>query len=222
MIMNSMWRSICAAVFAICMSVGISSPSSAAMIFSGSFTVDSHNSDPGLMIGTDPAEGTSGSVGFSLGLGESTTFDLFDIWANESDVSAGEDTVPQAISVAFTFTAPPGTATATGQTNGELSGYVFGFPTIQSASVEWSNPTIFDFGTGILEIALSNETFSSGLFGLCEEGDLLCQPHGTVKMTATLTELAPVSTVPLPAALPLMATALAGFGVVRLRRRRAA
>ena len=198
-----------AGVATFALSVGSADTTSAAT-FNGGFEVSGTAlSDPGLVIEVDPV---AGLFSHDLEVGESATFDLFDIWTNEVAVNY-DDTIPQTLEVAFNFTDP----VTSGFLDGETSGF---YGVVQYGMVTWDNPLLFNFGSddsGILALTLSEEFFNYGLFGT-NAGQ---QFGATVEATLTYIQ-APVLATPVPAALPLFATALAGIGFVGWRRKRLA
>ena len=137
------------------------------------FTLDNfnatlNNTDPGLVLQSAPIQTTPFS--FDLNVGGSTTFDLFKIWTDESDVGS-DDRVEKEISVSLNFTAPPPPfgSSIDGDTVGVYNGRWYFNE--QFGRVEWDGPVTFNFGpqgNGELTITLSNETFNWGLYGLSE------------------------------------------------------
>ncbi|MFA7433769.1 MAG: VPLPA-CTERM sorting domain-containing protein [Gemmobacter sp.] len=191
----------------------MASTASASTAFYGEWAIGLlGDSDPGLVVQVNP---TSGEGGFNLNVGESTTFDLFAIWTNESAVNP-DDLNAQQISVDFTLTQPSsGNATATGSTVGALSGFL-GFD--QGGELTWNNPTPLNFGsgnTGELLIELSEVDFNWGNWWGTSPG----KKYGA-QVTATVTYA--VAPIPLPAAGFLMLGALGGLGLVARRRKNAA
>ncbi len=182
-----------------------------AVTFAGSFSLDgSAFSDPGLVVNADPM---SGPVSFDLDLGQSASFDLFDLWTNESYVNP-DDTAPQNIEVSFSFTSPV-TAGALGGTTTGLS--FFGI--YQAGEVVWDNPLSLSFGPagdGLLLISLTDATFNAGYFGL----DRGVRDGATIG--ATVSYVRAPSPVPLPASALLLLGAVGGFAWLSGKQRRAA
>lgn len=177
-----------------------------------SYTINAHNNDPGLKIQT--ADVASNPFNFSLSVGGSKTFGLFDIWTNESAIN-DDDGASKNISVDFTFSLPKNfNGSAGGSSQGTLAGF---FDHIQYGQVNWNNPTDFYFGPngdGHILLTLSDETFNRGDFWGTTPG----RSHGAT-VNATFTLLADATAVPEPAQLGLL-----GFGLLLIgglvRRRR--
>lgn len=181
-----------------------SAAAAVAATFNGGFTIGgSAFSAPGLVVNAGPA---SGSASFNLDVGQSVTFDLFDIWTNDTFVS-GSDTTPQSIAVDFSFAQIGASGTVNGTTTG-TNAFLF-----QYGSVNWQAPLQLAFGNGgLLSISLSNEIFNFGLFGL----NAGAANGATVQATATYVS-APAP-VPLPAAGLGLLAGLGGLALVRRRR----
>lgn len=182
-------------------------PAAMAINFVGDYTIAANSSDPGLVVSTSNSQP---SLNFNLNnVGDSTTFDLFDIWTDETTVNAGEDTVAKPISVTFDFTNPE---LFGGNVDGSTVGNRILFGLIQNGKLTWDNDgdATFNFwGGGRLGVHLTDVTFNAGLFGL-KEGP---SHGGTVEATFTL------NAVPEPAT---WLTMIAGFGMIgaAMRRRR--
>ena len=177
-----------------------------AATFNGSFTIGgSAFSSPGLVVNTSQM---SGSTSFNLNVGQSTTFDLFDIWTNDTVIN-GQDTTPQSITVGFSLSQPSTSGTVTGSSRGN-SAFIF-----QWGSVDWQAPVMLAFGNGgMLSIALSNETFNFGILGLGAG-----QANGAT-VQATATYVSAPAPIPLPAAGFGLLAGLGALGMVRRRRSR--
>lgn len=180
--------------------VAASAVAAAAATFNGTFSLGgSAFSDPGLVVNASP---TTGSSSFSLNVGQSTTFNLFRIWTDETSVQY-DDTIAQSIFASFTLTQPVASGTVSGVTDGNWG-------LLQYGTLNWGGPLMLSFGNGgLLSIALSNATFNWGLFGLTPG------MHRGATVTATATYVA--APVPVPAAGALL---LGGLGAMALMRRR--
>lgn len=171
-----------------------------AATFTGSFNLSgSAFTDPGLVVNANPI---GGPTSFNLNVGQSTTFNLFDIWTDETSVQY-DDTIAQSIFASFTLIQPVASGAVSGVTDGHWG-------LLQYGSLNWGGPLMLAFGNGgLLSITLSNETFNTGLFGLFPGY------HKGATVTATATYVA--APVPVPAAGFLLA---GGLGVMALMRRR--
>lgn len=180
-------------------------PAALAATFNGLFSLSgSALHEPGLVMATST---TGGSVSFQLDTaGQSTSFDLFDIWAAERRVN-GNNTRVSSLDAAFDFAGIGASGSATGATTGH------GGP-IQYASLAWGAPILLNFGHGgVLSIVLEDANFSYGLLGLGQG-----QSNGaTIRATATLI----AAPVPLPASGLVLLAALGGAGAMLRRGRRA-
>jgi hypothetical protein len=137
----------------------------------------SANQDSGLLISTAVLPSVTG-LSFNLNDGQSYTLPFFNIWTVESDVGS-DDRVPQPIAATLNFIIPNISGTVGGETVGVSS--LWGI--IQYGRVTWNGPVVVNTGGYSFEIALSDETFSPGIFGLTE-----CL-YATVD--ATITQLGP-------------------------------
>ncbi len=160
------------------------------------YSVDAHDSDPGLRIET--ANVAPNPFMFDLMAGQSETFDLFNIWTPEGSVN-DDDTQSRAISVDFGFLLPElFDDSVDGTTDGKT---LFGL--IQWGEVSWGDPLDFFFGDlndGHIQISLSDEKFNKGFFGTGHDG-------ATVE--ATLSLIQDATDVPEPSTL-----ALFGLGII--------
>ena len=186
---------------------GASSLGVNAATFDGLFSLSGSSfSEPGLRMATSAQ---SGAFSFQLdNAGQSVTFDLFDIWANENRVN-GNNTRISTLLADFSFAGIGASGTATGSTAGHNNFFT------HNASLAWGGPVLLNFGNGgVLSIVLNGATFSSGLFGLGQG-----QANGaTIQATATLV----AAPVPLPASGLVLLGALAGGGAFLRRLRKAA
>lgn len=140
----------------------LTSTAHAATLFElDNFDVNLNNSDPGLVLNWSPVLNTP--VSHTLDVGESVTFDLFEIWTNETTVNK-DDKATKPISVDFSFSSPE---IFGGTVEGDTSGISFLGGIIQSGQVAWNDPLTLAFGNGgKLGVSLSDEFFNFGLFGL--------------------------------------------------------
>lgn len=140
--------------------------------------------DPGLVINTSWAPGLSGTS-FTLDNGNSSTFNFFSIWTNETTVNA-DDLVSKAISVTLQFSDPMTGATVNGVTFG--GSILFGIA--QWGQIQWNGPTTITLGDRVFSVALSDEMFNVGLFGLSEG------PGCGATVRATITQISSAMGVP--------------------------
>ncbi len=117
-------------------------------------------SDPGLVVNTSLAPGLPGTS-FTLNDGQSNTFNFFNIWTNETTVNA-DDLVAMNISATLNFADPATGATVNGVTFG--GSIIFGL--VQWGQIQWNGPTTITLGDRQFSLALSDEIFNPGLFGL--------------------------------------------------------
>jgi hypothetical protein len=179
-----------------------------------SFNVTANSSDPGLVVQIDPILTTP--LTFDLGASNPQAFNLFKLYTTESTVNNGEDTVPEAITVNFNFSAP------TPNSGASVGGQTFGVLTLggllQNGAVTWNGPGSFYWGAGtpgLMTISLNDGTFDKGFFGLSGGERKGLTVKGTFDWARDPTG------VPEPATWSLM---IGGFGLAgaTLRRRKAA
>lgn len=162
-------------------------------------TVTGNLSDPGLVINTSLSPGLAGTS-FTLNDGGSSTFNFFDVWTNESFVNP-DDLIAMSISATLYFSDPVTGVTVDGLTFG--GSVLFGLA--QFGQVQWNGPTTVTLGDRVFSVALSDQIFNFGLFGLSEgEG------YGAT-ISATVTQLSS-NTVPDTGS----TAALFGVGLVAL------
>ena len=134
-------------------------------------TVDSS----GLVISWAPSSSLAGRT-FSLIDGQSTTFDFFKIWTDETSVNP-DDTQKKSISASLNFTNPFSSA--------ELGGVTFGGSTwygVESGKLVWnSGPARVTIGGLTYSVALSDVTFNTGILDLNEGAKYGAMVKATVK-----------------------------------------
>jgi hypothetical protein len=206
-----------AAAAIISASLLLTQPATALTTFQTSYTVTAHSSGDGLLINTSLL---NTSLTLPLDVGTPFTTPLFKIWTDETSVNAGEDTVAKDIGVTFNFTSPSGTGSVVGSTVGR-SFTLFNVINVQKGAVTWTpTPTEFNLGGAILAVTLSDQLFNPGLFGLIPGQRWGAIVTGTFTLLSLPPDSGP-SPVPLPGALVLMGSVVAGSaGFARWRRRR--
>ena len=140
-------------------------------------SINGNISDPGLVINTSLAPGLAGTS-FTLNDGQSSSFNFFSIWTNETTVNP-DDIVAMNISATVNFSDPLTGATVNGVTFG--GSIIFGL--VQWGQIQWNGPTTITLGDREFSLALSDEIFNPGLFGL---GD---GPGCGAIVTATVTQI---------------------------------
>ncbi len=180
---------------------GASALAAQATTFNGIFSLSgSAYVEPGLVIDTSVRSGT---MGFTLDVGDSVTFDLFDIWDTERRVN-GNNTRQSSLVADFTFASLGTSGTATGTTAGHATNP-------QYVSLVWGGPVMLNFGNGgLLSIALTDEQFAFGVGGL----NVGAAGGATVQAIATYI----AAPVPLPASGLLLVAAIGAAAVLRRRR----
>jgi VPDSG-CTERM motif len=140
--------------------------------------VTGSSSDPGLVIKTSIVSGFE-NIAFALDDGQSKTFNFFKIWTDEADV--GDDDIfknKQVITASLDFDVPDEALS--------LSGHTFGVSgLLQSGKIEWTGPATFTVGDRTFSIALSNEEFNKGLWGLNEGEKYGAYVEATVKQISS-------------------------------------
>jgi len=189
-----------------------------AVTIQSTYSVDANAVDPGLQIQT--AENAANPFTYNLLAGQSVTFDLFDIWTNENSLDfglfsgCGADCDPKPISVSFGFLMPEnGQSTVTGTTRGDFDALIS-----QEGELRWDGPQTFSYGAngdGLIEVALSDEDFNTGLFGL-DEGR---GAGATVQASLSLLNDASPMDVPEPKLIGLLGLMLIATGLVARQRR---
>lgn len=188
-----------------------------------SYSVDANTSDPGLVIHT--AGVASNPFSYNLDVGDSVTFDLFDIWTDENSLDfgffsgCGDDCDPKPIQANFSFSLPESNMIAV---NGDTQGdgiYAFVGLLDQHGELNWGGPESFLYGPnddGKIRLALSDETFNEGAFGLNSGRGA----GATVEATLTLVSGASPVGVPGPGTLglALLGFVLCGLGFAAKRR----
>lgn len=189
-------------------------PASAAVNFTGGYTVEVNKKDPGLKISTDRE---TGSLGFNLDVGSTVSVDLFDIWTDEKAIN-WDDKIPSPMSVAFNFTAPEFDGLASGTTVGASFDFL-GVPVLEYGKLVWDEKLIeLAFGNGgLLQISLSDVIFNKGFLGT-SSGEFW---GATVSADFTLVSDS-TAVIPLPAGLPLLLSGMGGLAFLRWRRGAAA
>jgi hypothetical protein len=175
-------------------------PAGAAQFTLSSFSVALRDADPGLVVWANPSS-SDVDITFDLSsVGKSVSTTLFRIGSNEKAFNLEDDLQRYAIQVAFNFSAPAVSGTATGVTGGGWLLKDFGY-------VDWKDPLKLAFGsTGLLSVALSDVKF--WLPGSAD-----------VKATFTLLKAdTPVYSTPEPGIALLLLIGAGAVGVARRRR----
>lgn len=178
-----------------------------AATFAGSYAVTFNSAASGLAVSVAPASGTGS---FDLALGESVTFNIFDIWTDEKAVNT-DDTQWKPISVNFTLVSPAaGSGTVEGGTVAQSSFHGL----FQQGLLIWAGPQIISYGTsGQLKVELTDAAFNWGVFGLNEGKKHGADVYATISYISADTP-APV---PLPAAGLGLVAGLGALGALRRR-----
>lgn len=211
------------AALAVAGGMALAASQAQATTFTGSWSLDYNNTDPGLVLAVQPINST---FNFSLSANnpataqneEIKTLSLFKIYTNEDWIN-GDDTVASPIKLTFNFTSP--TPNSVDPISGTTQGYseLLGF--YQGGKLTWANGgvTQLHYGnglTGLMTISVNGGEFN--------EGDWWGGPDGGKKealtVKATFDWDNDPTAVPEPATWALM---ISGFGMAggALRRRRA-
>ena len=180
--------------------------------------------DPALGIAGDLALGietdASGYLPYTtpnLSVGGIDVFPLFDIWTNESNITA-DDLITKPISVSFSFSMPVATGGPIfGTTVGSADDF-FGSLINDQGNVSWDSSADFSFGNGgIFRVSLSpasfNDSASAGGFGV----DLIPGQANGATIEATLEYVQAPNAVPVPPAIFLLGTGI--LGIVGIRKK---
>ena len=167
--------------------------------FGAGSTITGNLSDPGLEIKTSLV-----SEKITLEDGQSKTFNLFKIWTDETDVG-DDDKAKSTITASLNLG---------GQDKVSLDGETFGVSgLLQSGKIEWKGLATFTAGGRTFSIALSNEVFNKGWFGL-DEGE---KNGGYVKATVTQISSSKVAVPDNGSTAMLLGLAFLSFAFVRRR-----
>ena len=191
-------------LFAVALALALPGAASAVTVQGGWSLAGEALTGAGLEVRTNRR---AGNFDFDLSDGAETSFRLFRIWTDESDVGR-DDRAPRSLVAGFDLPTLGRGGSVAGSTRGrEALG-------VQWGSLDWQAPLEIALGGGMLSILLSDETFGRGLLGLGQGRRNGADVFARVSYTAGVPA---ASAVPVPAGLPL---ALTGLGVLALLRRR--
>lgn len=167
-------------------------------------SVQAHESGSGLEIETALASGLSGHT-FTLNDGQSTTFNFFSIWTDETTVN-WDDKQPRLITATLDFDVPDLNASVKGVT---LSGTYYGW---EAGGVIWNDPVYINAGNRIFSVNLNNAAFDWGNGGL---GNHPAMITATVKQYKSSGTPPPMSVPEGGSTLVLLGIGMAGAALTR-------
>jgi hypothetical protein len=150
------------------MALAGASQASAAVFTLDSYAVTHHVDDPGLKVAVTPLVAFDGNYTTpDLQVGESHTFDLFFLAADEDSINFLEDWAPKPISVLFNFSSPGAAGSIAGTTAGGETCEMLICGWLEWGALEWNAPLVLNFGNGgQFTVELEEKLFAGGVFGL--------------------------------------------------------